>query len=113
MKLNYITTLLPFQGLLVSALPTRDEASSEAHGTISGPKEAGTFDSFQALASQRSLLLLKERLGPAGLHEIFKSDIEESNKFWHTVVANSTSGSWVPSTVRVIVEGPGLTEAAF
>ena len=96
-----------------SAIPAPRGSHFKPKSIISGPTEPGTFETFQAAAAERALLLLKNHLGREGIFQLLKPDIEESNAFWHSALAKSPPGAWVPSTARVIVKGPGLTAASF
>jgi len=113
MKVNCLITGLYALAGLASAYPTHWDSNSGPKFTISGPKDPGTFESFQAAGSLRALLLLKNRLGRDGVFQLLRPDIDASNAFWHSVQANSTPGVWVPATAHVVVRGPGLTAASF
>ncbi|KAE8327064.1 hypothetical protein BDV39DRAFT_215249 [Aspergillus sergii] len=71
---------------------------------VFGPITSGTVDDFELTFARRSLTRLKQRLGPHGLLDLFRPDIESSDQYWDETVAKS-KGKLRPAEVSVIIRG--------
>ncbi|PYH40138.1 uncharacterized protein BP01DRAFT_396089 [Aspergillus saccharolyticus JOP 1030-1] len=71
----------------------------------SGPSIAGTTEEYELNFARRALALVKERLGVAQIEKLLLPDIERSNAFWQTFIAQNTTGECRPSRIDMSVHG--------
>jgi hypothetical protein len=77
---------------------------------INGPKlEQDSIDHQELFFARRALALLKERLGPEGLTELLKPDIDAADQFWKRMIEQSHD-EWREITVTIHFSGLSCKE---
>lgn len=106
---------LAFAGLVGLGAAAEFEEVVDGYRFIkSGPTVLKPKDEYELTFARYTLNLLKTRIGPDGLIDLLKPDIEEANTFWHDVIDRSTEGGdWVPTDGRAIGFFPNLTAYGF
>lgn len=79
----------------------------------SGPAQPAHWHEYWFNTSRTALHTLKSLLGPQGLKDVLKPEIQKGDAFWHDIVDRSTGAEWKAASGRTLAFLPNVTAQAF